>query len=98
MVVPVSHFMLKEITMKCSLAYDDKHFKETVDAFVAGELPGARLLFRLITPLVGKFEGVENMITSRIYIDDISSKGFEELVTNKNQHIKIMVTTHKDKV
>lgn len=47
---------------------------------------------------IGDFKGVENMVTSRIYIDDISSKGFEELVTNKDQHVKIMVTTHKDKL
>lgn len=38
------------------------------------------------------------MVTGRIYIDDISTKGFEELVKNKDQHIKIMVTTHKDKI
>jgi hypothetical protein len=38
------------------------------------------------------------MVTSRIYIDDISTKGFNELVTNKDEHIKIMVTTHKDKL
>jgi (R,R)-butanediol dehydrogenase/meso-butanediol dehydrogenase/diacetyl reductase len=29
--------MLKELTVKASIAYDDIHFKETVDAFVAGE-------------------------------------------------------------
>lgn len=49
-------------------------------------------------PLLGKFKGIEKMVTSRIYIDDIVGKGFEELITNKDQHIKIMVTTHKDKV
>jgi hypothetical protein len=35
-VVPQVHFLLKEITVKASMAYDDKHFKETVDAFIAG--------------------------------------------------------------
>jgi hypothetical protein len=29
--------MLKEITMKCAFAYTDNDFKETVDAFVAGQ-------------------------------------------------------------
>lgn len=38
------------------------------------------------------------MVTSRIHIDDIAKKGFEELVNNKDQHIKIMVTTHANKV
>jgi hypothetical protein len=46
--------------------------------------------------MVGKFEGVGKMVTSRIFIDDIKEKGFEELVTNKDQHIKIMVTTRRD--
>ena len=36
MVVPSIPFMMNEITLKASLAYDDRHFKETVDAFVAG--------------------------------------------------------------
>ncbi|KAF2744778.1 GroES-like protein [Sporormia fimetaria CBS 119925] len=80
-VVPLEHLLLKELNIKASMAYDDKHFKETVDAFVAG-----------------KFKGVEDMVTSRIYIDDIATKGFHELVENKDQHIKILVTTHKDKL
>ncbi|KAF2463060.1 threonine dehydrogenase [Lindgomyces ingoldianus] len=81
MIVPLMLLMLKELTIKASMAYDDKHFKETVDAFVAG-----------------KFSGLEKMVTSRIHIDDISKKGFDELVDNKDHHIKIMVTTHKDKL
>lgn len=31
------------------------------------------------------------MVTSRISLDDIVEKGFEELVNNKDNHIKIMV-------
>ncbi|KAF2638615.1 threonine dehydrogenase [Massarina eburnea CBS 473.64] len=81
MVVPFARLLMNEITLKATLAYDDKDFKETVDAFVEG-----------------KFKGLEDMVTSRIYIDDITTKGFEELLNNKNQHIKIMVTTHKDKL
>lgn len=37
MVVPFFPFILKEITTKCSLAYNDKDFKETLDAFIAGK-------------------------------------------------------------
>ncbi|ORY17469.1 chaperonin 10-like protein [Clohesyomyces aquaticus] len=81
MVVPVVSLMLKELTLKASMAYDDKHFKEAVDAFVAG-----------------KFKGLEKMVTSRIYIDDISKNGFDELINNKDEHIKIMVTTHKNRL
>jgi hypothetical protein len=40
----------------------------------------------------GKFDGVENMITSRIILEDVVTKGFEELITNKDHHVKIMVT------
>jgi len=29
-------FFLKEITVKCAFAYDDRDFRETVDAFVKG--------------------------------------------------------------
>lgn len=32
------------------------------------------------------------MVTSRIQLDDIKEKGFEELVRHKDNHIKIMVT------
>jgi len=37
MVVPVMYMTLKELTVKASMAYDDKDFKETVDAFVSGK-------------------------------------------------------------
>lgn len=38
MIMPFLAFFVKELTAKCVLAYDDQDFKETVDAFVAGEL------------------------------------------------------------
>ena len=36
MTIPFVPFMIKEITLKCSLAYNDEEFKDTVDAFIAG--------------------------------------------------------------
>ena len=36
-VMPFGHFMLKEITVKASMAYTDRDFHEVVDAFVQGE-------------------------------------------------------------
>ena len=33
------------------------------------------------------------MVTSRINLDDVVDKGFEELITNKGNHIKILVTS-----
>jgi hypothetical protein len=37
MVVPFGHLLLKELTIKASMAYNDNAFRKTVDAFVAGE-------------------------------------------------------------
>ncbi|KAJ4322341.1 hypothetical protein N0V94_002450 [Neodidymelliopsis sp. IMI 364377] len=80
MQIPFFQFMLKEITVKCCLAYDDREFKEVVEAFSSG-----------------RFEGAEMMVSSKIYVDDIVGKGFEELATNKDQHVKILVTSDKSK-
>lgn len=41
---------------------------------------------------IGKFAGVEKMITARIALDDVASKGFEELLTKKDDHVKIVAT------
>lgn len=41
---------------------------------------------------IAKFKGIEKLVTSRIYLDDVVEKDFEELVTNKDAHIKILVT------
>ena len=35
--IPFFPFLLKEVTIKCCLAYTDNEFKDVVDAFVAGE-------------------------------------------------------------
>ncbi len=38
------------------------------------------------------------MITSKISVDDVVSKGFDELITNKDRHVKILVTPDPSKV
>jgi hypothetical protein len=40
MTVPFVPFMVKEITLKCSMAYNDEEFRDTVDAFIAGKSVG----------------------------------------------------------
>lgn len=75
MTIPLRSLMFKEASVRGSMAYDDRDFKETVEAFADG-----------------KFKGVEKMVTSRIHLDDVAKKGFEELVKNKDDHIKILVT------
>jgi 2-desacetyl-2-hydroxyethyl bacteriochlorophyllide A dehydrogenase len=44
----------------------------------------------------GKFKGFEKMVTDRISLEDVVTKGFEQLVEHKDDHIKIMVTPRKD--
>lgn len=36
------------------------------------------------------------MVTSRIPLEDVVHKGFEELVSNKDDHTKILVTPKHD--
>jgi len=40
----------------------------------------------------GRFKGYEKMVTDRIALEDVVTKGFEELVNHKDDHIKILVT------
>ena len=41
----------------------------------------------------GKIVGYEKLVTGRIRLEDIVEKGFIELVHNKDEHIKILVST-----
>lgn len=72
-------FMMKEIQLKASMAYDETDFRGVVEDFVAG-----------------RFKGAEEMITSRISLDDLKSKGFDELVTSRDLHCKIIATPRKE--
>lgn len=40
----------------------------------------------------GKLVGYEKMVTGRIPLSDIKDKGFQELLDNKDEHIKILVS------
>jgi hypothetical protein len=40
----------------------------------------------------GLFPGIEKFVTSRLVLEDVVEKGFKELVMNKDNHIKIMVS------
>lgn len=71
--------MLKEISIKWSMAYDHKDFKAVVDDFIKGH-----------------FAGVEKMITSRILLQDLPGRGFEELINNKDNHVKILATPKEE--
>ncbi|KAK0884512.1 hypothetical protein LTR87_001855 [Friedmanniomyces endolithicus] len=77
--LPMQYFMMKELVVRCTLAYDDADFADTVADFIAG-----------------KYKGAEKMVTSRIAIEDIKEKGFEQLVKNKDEHIKILATPKRE--
>ena len=36
------------------------------------------------------------MVTSRISLEDVVEKGFTELIENKDEHVKILVTPKKE--
>lgn len=97
MVMPFMQSMMKEITAKYSLAYNDKDFKETVDFFIAGKKSLTPTLDRVHQD-TGKFKGLEKMVTSRVHLDNISTKGFEELVNNKDDQIKILISPDRTRV
>ena len=40
----------------------------------------------------GAFDGYERMVTSRISLEDTQAKGFEELVDNRDDQIKILIS------
>ncbi|KAJ5951524.1 chlorophyll synthesis pathway protein BchC [Penicillium vulpinum] len=50
--------------------------------------------FREVVKMVaeGQLVGYENIVTARISLEDIASEGLWELIRNKDQHIKILVT------
>jgi len=43
----------------------------------------------------GKFPGLEKLVTSRIILEDTVEKGFKQLLINKDNQTKILVTPHK---
>lgn len=54
--------------------------------------PQPQPITNALSSVAGKFLGIEEMVTSRIALDDVATRGFEELIQNKDHHIKILVT------
>ena len=46
--------------------------------------------------VAGKFGGASSLITRRLPVEDLVEKGLEELVRNKDDHVKIVATWRKD--
>lgn len=75
MVVPSWPFMLKHITIKSAMIFDDDDFAEVIQMMAEG-----------------RFTGYEKLVTGRIKVEEVVEKGFKELINNKDQHIKILVS------
>jgi hypothetical protein len=46
--------------------------------------------------ILGKFKGIEKLVTSRILLEDLVDKGLWELIKRKDDHIKILVTPKRE--
>ena len=46
--------------------------------------------------VAGRFAGVEALITRRLPVEDLAEKGLEELVKNKDDHVKVVASWRKD--
>lgn len=46
--------------------------------------------------IAGKFSGAEALITRRLPVEDLAEQGLEELVRNKDEHVKIVATWKKN--
>ncbi|KAK5958321.1 hypothetical protein OHC33_000163 [Knufia fluminis] len=46
--------------------------------------------------IAGKFKGAEALITRRLRVDELAEKGLDELVRNKDEHVKIVATWKED--
>jgi hypothetical protein len=46
----------------------------------------------LLTLCSGAFSGIEKFVTGRILLEDVVEKGLKELIENKDEHVKIIVT------
>lgn len=46
--------------------------------------------------VAGKFKGAEQLITRRLPVEELAEKGLEELVRNKDDHVKIVATWKKE--
>lgn len=44
----------------------------------------------------GAFSGIEKFVTSRISLEDVVENGLKELIDNKDDHVKILVTPKKN--
>jgi threonine dehydrogenase-like Zn-dependent dehydrogenase len=92
--IPMAKFSLKELVYRASLGSANEDIKETVEDFIAGTY----FIYALISDpgmysrTIGRFNGVENMVTGRISLGNLVAQGFEALIKHRDDHVKILVT------
>lgn len=94
MTIAIWKFIAKHVTIKRCLTFNKEDLAETMDLMANGK---ERVLLRsdkceIADTHVGKLKGYKKMFTSRIVVDDIVQDGFEELVNNKQKHVKVLVS------
>ena len=91
MIPPFGPFLMKEITLRTSMVYSCEDFREVMECINQGELlyPGFHMMLTILT---GRYPGLERMVTGKISLDDLVSKGLKQLAESREGHIKILVT------
>jgi threonine dehydrogenase-like Zn-dependent dehydrogenase len=93
--VPFFPFFFKEVKLLSSCCYNSQDFAEVMDLMSKGEFESF-LCMSVLTASAGRFQGYEKMVTSRVSLEDVVAGGFEELVNNKDDHIKILISPKKE--
>ena len=95
MVPPFGLFLVKELTLRTSMLYSSEDFKEVMEMLAQGTLSSEGPARKDLTAPIGKYSGLGNMVTSRIPLDDVVTRGFMQLTEMKDEHIKILVIPKK---
>lgn len=95
MVINADLLLFKEPTFTGSLAYTNDDFKAVIQALAEGSELNIVEVVPSLTE-IGKFHGVDSMISGRIHLSDVDQKGFKELIDNKDAHVKLLVTPKRE--
>lgn len=79
---------------------NDDDYREVVEDFVAGKFKGAENLITRRLPVQVSFLGYnttrDSCLFNPIVLQDLVEKGLEELVHNRDEHVKIVATWKND--
>ncbi|ODQ66095.1 GroES-like protein [Nadsonia fulvescens var. elongata DSM 6958] len=72
---------LQEKSYRGSICYKGEDFEEVIEALGDGRLDKTK---------------IRNMITGKVHLNDVIEGGFDQLINNKDKHIKILATPNAD--